>query len=122
MTDLTKFEGHTPGPYVVIENPNKPGDYYVAQESGICLWDDTGSILKKADAALIAAAPKLLAEVKEADAENRVFREFIRNGVAMGYIPVPAFGDNAYYTIQAVKANRPLKLYHPKIAKELEGK
>ena len=64
MKDPKEFEGHTPGPYVVIENPNKPGDYYVAQENGVCLWDDTGSILNKADAELLAAASKLLAEVE----------------------------------------------------------
>ena len=96
MIDLSKLKGHTPGPYVVIENPNKPGDYYVARESGVCLWDDTGSILNKADAELLAASPDLLAEVvrlREAYAEphevirkNHKTDETIRGGMATIYL------------------------------------
>lgn len=69
MIDYTKFEGHTPGPWVVARW--KDGTVFVRNEQHVCVAEivqqDKNDEKSPKDATLIAAAPDLLEACKRKD-------------------------------------------------------
>ena len=83
MIDTDRYEGHTPEPWIAL-NDNAVGtpkhnDPYAFIERR----NDDGYVvaLSKADAQLIADAPKLLAEVKRLREEILYFAEYLEDKV-----------------------------------------
>lgn len=74
--DLTRYEGHTPGPWSVYDQGVDDGPEYGAHiQSADPMYDwVVQDITNRADARLIADAPLLLAEVKRLRDENKTFR------------------------------------------------
>lgn len=74
LGDLSQFDGHTPGSWEAI----KRGEFYLiaSRIQSYAKWPVAVEILER-DASLIAAAPDLLAALKESRKENEELRERI---------------------------------------------
>jgi hypothetical protein len=76
-----KFAGHTPGPW---EISTYPYNNVRTENDGICVF--SGDYTTDANAALIAAAPSLLAEVERLQAVNAELLTAINNTLERGEI------------------------------------
>lgn len=76
--DLSIFNGHTPGPWSAhAGDPDEGHDCYEIRRAGEYIASVAWQL--RTDAALIAAAPDLLAEVKRLRAENEALKKFEPN-------------------------------------------
>ena len=88
MIDTSKYEGHTEGPWVVLDDnavkTPKHDDPYAFIERR----NDDGNVvaLSKADAQLIADAPLLLAEVKGLRIWKEAFEHYMGETEAKWYV------------------------------------
>lgn len=78
--DLSKYEGHTPGPWICTDRDSGDNIFTatdpqkrIANSFGNCTFSEY-----RANALLIADAPQLLAELREARAENERLRDGIQ--------------------------------------------
>ena len=79
MTDTSKYEGHTPGPWLASKELPTGWAVITGDDDWILRVDENnkGQLMSEADAQLIADAPLLLAEVKRLRKREETFDEFI---------------------------------------------
>ena len=83
MIDTDKYEGHTPGPWVVLNDNAVKTPQHDDPYAFIERRNDDGDVvaLSKADAQLIADAPELLAWIKVLCQEYERLREGIKEAL-----------------------------------------
>ena len=79
MIDTSKYEGHTPGPWLASKELPTGWAVITGDDDWILRVDEDnkGQLMSEADAQLIADTPLLLAEVKRLQKENKILAKYM---------------------------------------------